>query len=173
MHLNLRVRRHRQADNCPIRNIGSGIHVGNGDVATLETLKVGLRFPIASVTKATGTTGATRVSRINRDNPDTCQSRLVADGVAQLSKGPTALATALLVSNRSPLSNARQLFKCECLRPEGTRFRRLCNKAFADDVIGVFLKAPFPARELAQPALAVFGANRGCPLWAKRCRRSW
>jgi hypothetical protein len=162
LHLNgyppgrVKVRRHRPGDFGPIRNSRSGVHVGSGDEPAREALKVGLSTAVAVVTEATGRTGTARVAWINHDNTHACQRRLVAHKLAQLPKGPTAVATTLRMANRHSLSKMRKLFKCEGL----ASFRRLCNQAFADHVVCVLLKAPLFAGEVAQPAPAVLCADR-------------
>lgn len=116
---------------------------------------MGLGFPVALITETTGATGAARVARVNHDHPDARHERLVADEDMQLSKGPIAVAASLRMADSCSLSNMRQLFERECLAP----FHCLCDQAFADAVIGIFLKAPLPAREFAETTLAIFCAD--------------
>jgi hypothetical protein len=116
-------------------------------MTTHDTTELGLRTAIAAFRVPTGATSLTGVGRIDRNDRHTRPQRFVADKRSQLAEGPIAVSCSLLwPSNPRPLTNAREVFQCN---------RPLCalglgNQPLADHVVGVFLKAPLTAFQLAQ-----------------------
>lgn len=99
------------------------------------------------------------ISRINQEYSYTRLLCFVRDVRSQLVKRPTIEVAALLTLNSSSCSNVCQIFKRECLRPGGTRFRRLSNQAFTDSMVRILLKTPLFARQFLQAALGILRAT--------------
>jgi hypothetical protein len=84
--------------------------------------------------------------RINQDRAHALLLCLVAEKQSQLVEGPTGALPALAASNRNPLPNSLEVFKCECL----TLLFGLTHKSFADVVVDLALKTRFFTGKLAQ-----------------------
>lgn len=124
---------------------------------THDTTKRSLRTAIGLFAMPAHRTGAAGVARVNRRNRHPGQSRLVADKLPQLSKGPIAVSRSLRWPfSPRPLANVGQLFNpYRSLRAFG-----LGNKPLADAVVRVLLKPALPARQLAQPPFGRLRTDR-------------
>jgi len=124
-------------------------------MTTHDTTQFGLAFPVAAFGLSTGATSLAGVPRINQDNRHACESRLVADELPQLTKGPIAVSCSSRFPYRRPRANMRQVFQ----RNRSVRAFGFLDKPLADHVVGVFLKAPLASLELAQAALGRSGSD--------------
>lgn len=94
------------------------------------------------------------VARVYKDNRHTSQTRLVLDKLAKLVESPVCVSCPLPAPKPEPSTNAHQVFEGN---PASGALRFL-HDALADAVIGIGLKTPLLARQLAQLSLGRTGA---------------
>ena len=121
---------------------------------THNTAEMGLGALVRPFGMATGATALAGGARVNRDHPHTSTLCLVGDKLAQLPKGPIAVARSLrCASNLYPRANACQFFQCY---PARGAFRSR-NKPLTDAVICIFLKPSLASRQSLQVAFGRLG----------------
>ena len=127
------------------------------DVPTTSTKKLRLTPSIAFLRMPTGKTSLAGVAGIDQYHGDPCPLRLIGQEGTQLGERPIALSGALLrTPNPCPRADARQFFQGDgALRALGGS-----NKTFAQNVVGVALKAALPTGQLTETALGRQGATR-------------
>jgi hypothetical protein len=115
---------------------------------THDATELSLRAAVAAFRMPTGVASLAAFSRIDKRNRHANKSRLVANELPQLSKGPIAVSCSLRFPNRRPRANVRQIFqRNRPLRAFGLRNKLLCNA-----MVCILLKAVLFTRQLSQMA---------------------
>ncbi len=104
---------------------------------------------------------ATRLARIGRvDQPDlnARPGRLVGHKQAQLKEGPGMPFVSLRAPNRCLVSNAGEVFECECL----ARYDSFCYQGLTDGMVDILHLAALPPSQMFEAAF--------CGAMPARCR---
>jgi len=129
-----------------------------------------LSFAIGFIDMTTARASAAGVARINGSHSHACQLAFVFDKGAKLSKRPARQGCSLRLTSRYPLADTRQFFNGN---PASGVFS-LCNDLFADNVVYVFGKALFFARQFLETAtcgLRAFGLQLSAQLAVTKAHR--
>ena len=153
-------RNNRLVDSSPRRDVNRCDVVSGPRKATLHTSKLISRWPVGFRDMSTRMTRSGCVTRIDEDHRHTDDLGFVLDERSELIESPRVQVATLSLANRYPVSNARNIFKCN--RSFGVFGFR--NQLLGGAMIHVFGKSGHPTRTILQMAfcgLSAFALKSG------------